>query len=406
VLEEFIQRYRLGSLQVVYMLEPRSENHASISFRQNLALLSLLLKGNHDAAAERLRNGVVEPAEFLQFLNRHGLQLFVFSLLCGSPARKWLPPKFLDELKTYSLQQWEKQERLVRELFRLSSLLKAAGHEFILLKGPYLAERFFGGIDRRAFSDLDILIKREDLAAVERLLCSSGYTQKSSSFLSRSLTTRFAYSYDFVKENVAVDLHWQFSAQPTHGLDYEAIWREKQPFTLRRHHFHVLSDEHEVVFKLISIFTDLEMGIARLRPFVDLHFIVQKVSHRFDWEAFLEHRKRERTRRLSLTVLALFLGLFDCRDDFKEMAALVTRDLRMLKIVPPKYYPALMEAVTGAAWNKIWASDVYECSRFAVFLWWIISFPFRIAVDHPDKYARIKRRMSWIGFARPQRGVE
>jgi Uncharacterised nucleotidyltransferase len=384
------------------MLEPRSENHASISFRQNLALLSLLLKGNHDAAAERLRNGVVEPAEFVQFLDRHALQLFVFSLLCGSPARKWLPPKSLDDLKIYSLQQWARQERLVRELFRLSSLLKAAGHEFILLKGPYLAERFFGGIDRRAFSDLDILIKREDLAAVERLLCSSGYTQKSSSFLSRSLTTRFAYAYDFVKANVAVDLHWQFSAQPTHGLDYEAIWREKQPFTLRRHRFHVLSDEYEVVFKLISIFTDLEMGMARLRPFVDLHFIVQKVSHRFDWEAFLEHRKRERTRRLSLTVLALFLGLFDCGDDFKEMAALVARDRKMLKVVPAKYYRPLMEAVPGAAWNKIWASGVYERSRFTVFLWWIVSFPFRIAVDQPEKYARMKRKLSWLGLRGPK----
>src|SRR4030095_12485067 len=126
VLEEFIQRYRLGSLQVVFMLETRCENPASISFRQEPALLSLILKAHHDTAAERLRNGVVEPAEFLQFLNRHGLQLFVFSLLCGSPARKWLPPQIFGELKTYFLQQRGKQETLCRELFRLSSLLKAA----------------------------------------------------------------------------------------------------------------------------------------------------------------------------------------------------------------------------------------------------------------------------------------
>jgi hypothetical protein len=275
-----------------------------------------------------------------------------------------------------------------------------------LLKGPYLAKRFFGDIDRREFSDLDILIKRENLVAVERLLGASGYAQKSSSLLSRSLTTRFAHAYDFVKSNVAVDLHWQFSAHLTHRLDYEAIWRQKQPFTLRGHDFQVLSDEHEVLFKFISIFTDLEMGMARLRPFVDLHFILEKVGHRFDWEAFLEHRKRERTRRISLTVMALFLGLFDCRDDFKEMAALVARDRRMLKVVPAKYYRPLMEAVPGAAWNKIWASDVYECSRFAVFLWWIVSFPFRIAVYHPEKYARIKRRMSWMSFVRPERSVE
>ena len=99
--------------------------------------------------------------------------------------------------------------------------------------------------------------------------------------------------------------------------------------------------------------------------------------------------------------MALFLGLFDCRDEFKELAAIVARDRGMLKVVPAKYYRPLMEAVPGATWNKIWASDVYECSRFAVFLWWIVSFPFRLAVYHPAKYARINhglqqlRNLAW-----------
>ena len=79
--------------------------------------------------------------------------------------------------------RWAAQERLVREVMQLSSLLTAAGHEVMLLKGPYLAERFYGGIDQREFYDLDILIRREELAAVERLLRSRGYIRKSSMLL-------------------------------------------------------------------------------------------------------------------------------------------------------------------------------------------------------------------------------
>ena len=377
-----------------------------MSFQQNLALLSLLLRGNHDAAAELLRDGGVGPDDFVRFVELHWLQLLVCSLLNGSPARKWLPPKWLVELKTQSLQQWVTQEGLVRELFRLSTLLKDAGHEFILLKGPYLAERFFGGIDRRAFSDLDILIRRENLPAVERLLCASGFVANSATLLSRRLTTYFTYSFDFVKANLAVDVHWRFSAQLTHRLDYQAIWQQKQFFTLRSHRFSVLSDEYELVFNLISIFKDLEMGIARVRSFVDLHFILSRVSDQLDWEAFLEHRKREKILRIALSILDLFFELFNCRDEFPEVATMVTREQRRIKIVPVKHYQALMEAVPGAARNKVWASDLYECSQFTLFLWWVVGLPFRIAVYHPDKFARLKRRMSWTGFVRPARSVE
>jgi hypothetical protein len=373
-----------------------------MSFQQNLALLSLLLRRNHDAAAELLRDGSVRPDDFIRFVDQHWLQLVVCSLLNGSPARKWLPPKCLAELKAYSVRQWVTQERLVRELFRLSTLLKAAGHEFILLKGPYLAERFFGGVDRRPFSDLDILIRRKDIAAVERLLCANGFVSNSSTLLSRRLTTYFTYSFDFVKPNVAVDLHWRFSAQLTHHLDYQAIWQQKQGFTLGRHRFSVLPDEYEIVFNLISIFKDLEMGIGRLRSFIDLHFILSRVSDQIDWEAFREHRKREKVLLISVSILNLFFELFDCRDEFSKVAAMVAREERRIKVVPVNHYQALMEAVPGAARNKIWASDLYECSRFSLFMWWVVGLPFRIAVYHPDKYARIKRRMSWMGFARPE----
>lgn len=377
-----------------------------MSFQQNLALLSLLLKGNHDAAAELLRDGGVRPDDFIRFVEQHWLQLVVCSLLNGSPARKWLPPKWLVELKTQSLRQWATQERLVRELFRLSTLLKAAGHEFILLKGPYLAERFFGGIDRRAFSDLDILIRRENLAAVESLLCANGFVANSSTLLSRRLTTYFTHSFDFVKPNVVVDLHWRFSAQLTHRLDYETIWQQKQVFTLRRHRFWVLPDEYEIVFNLISIFKDLEMGIARLRSFVDLHFILSRVSDELDWEAFREHRKREKVLRISVSILNLFFELFDCRDEFPKVATMVAREQRRIKVVPVNHYEALMEALPGAARNKLWASGLYEYSWFTLFLWWVVGLPFRIAVYHPDKYARIKRRMSWMGFGRPECSIE
>jgi len=168
----------------------------------------------------------------------------------------------------------------------LSRLLTSKGNDFIVLKAPYVATRFLGSIDRRQFYDLDILIRREDLQAVERLLCDCGYKRKSTVLFSRTLTTHFTHALDFAKSNVALDLHWLLSANAAHSLDYNSIWRERQAFALQKHTFYVLSEEYEVVFSLISIFKDLERGVARLKAFVDLYFILASVSHALTGSSF------------------------------------------------------------------------------------------------------------------------
>jgi len=69
-----------------------------------------------------------------------------------------------------------------------------------LLKGPYHAVRFFGSLDRREFADLDLLIKKEDLAAVEHLFVNRGYSRESGVLLNLALTSRFTHALDFAKE--------------------------------------------------------------------------------------------------------------------------------------------------------------------------------------------------------------
>jgi hypothetical protein len=375
---------------------PRVASDASVNFQKNLAFISLLLKGDHETAAERLRDGVVEPREFAQFLGRHRLRLFVCSLLGSSPAQKWLPREWVDKLKMFSLGQWATQERLVQELERISTSLSVAGHQFILLKGPYLATRFLGGVERREFADLDILIRREDLAAVGRLLRRSGYVRKSRVLLNEPLTAHFTHAFDFAKPNVKLDLHWSLSANAFHSLDYDAVWQHRQAFVLHKHKFFVLPDEYELVFSLISIFKDLERGAARLNKFVDLYFTLYALIPHLDWEQFLENRKRERILQITLNVLALFVELFACADGFPEVAKAVARDHRLIKRVSVEDVAALLEASPGTLRNKLWAASIYECSRARVFLWWLVSLPFRLAVHQRRDYGENGRSAQYL----------
>jgi hypothetical protein len=368
--------------------------------RANLTVLSLLLAGEHTAAADRLGSGKPDPADFIRFVQQHWLELVITALLQGSPARAQLPAQWLAQLKAASVRQWAVQERLVRELLRLSQILEKGGQRFILLKGPYLAAHFFGGIERRAFSDLDVLIPRSDVARVEQLLCAGGYRVRSSRFLGLRLTTHFAHSFDFTKPDLALDVHWKFAAQP-HRLDYETIWRDTKPFAFRGRRFLVLSDEYEIVFNLISTFKDLEMGITRLRSFVDLHAILGKIGDGLDWETFLGRRQAEGILKIVIAMLDFFFALFPCRDRFPRLGEAIA--CKRARVAAPALgdFPALLQAAPGALGSKIWASAFYECARWRVFSWWALSYPFRLAVYQPPKYVEFKQRISQFGRALP-----
>jgi hypothetical protein len=354
-----------------------------IQFQRALAVLSLLLKSDHESAAEHLADPAVQAGEFSRFIEHHNLQLLLFSLLDGSPVRQVLPQEWLRELKNFSLSHWARQEKLLRELMQISTVFEAAGEDFVLLKGAYLATRFFGGIDRRLFFDLDLLVSRDKLPEAQCLLKRAGYARKSAVLFNEALTTYFTHAFDFAKDNVILDLHWALSANAAHRLDYNAIWRTRQTFVMNDRSFSVLSDEYEVVFSLISIFKDIERGAARLKAFVDLYFILKALEPRLNWHTFVENRRRERILRITVNVLALFLDLFDCRNQFVEIAQTVDWHRGLVTSFPSDQGRELLEASGGALSNKRWAADLYDCSRIHVFLWWLVSLPFRLAVhDH------------------------
>jgi hypothetical protein len=80
------------------------------------------------------------------------------------------------------------------------------------------------------------------------------------------------------------------------------------------------------------------------------------------------------------------------------VTAAVAREQRLLKIIPPDYRRVLLEAPRGAVRNKIWAADVYECSRVHVFLWWLTSLPFRLAVHRLGKHAQSEPKLDINGM--------
>jgi len=357
----------------------------------NITLLAFLLKGNHEAARDHLNRRELDFDSFNDFIAKHQIRPYLYSVLANSPARESFPPGLIDDLKAFYIRQKVRNELMVAELVQLSKQFSRAGQEFILLKGPHLAERFYGSLDRRAFWDIDILVRKRDFANAARLLQQCGFKRTSRVLIHERLATHFTHAFDFAKPCLAVDLHSALATRPSYAINYEQIWEQKEKLLLNGESFSVLSNEHTLLFTIISIFRDIEVSKIRLRSFLDLYMIVNAIQGHFDWDDFLEPRKRENLFRIALNILSLFLRLFACHDEFPDLAKALSRRESFLASTDEKTLGRLITHSHVGMTHRMWAARLYQGSRVRFLLWWMISMPFRRAAYRSGKLSRLKK---------------
>jgi hypothetical protein len=356
----------------------------------NIELLVAIVK-QQDARVRQLVGSGFDFVSFQRFITESQLAGYVYLLLAASSAKELFPSALLDSFEAYYLRQQAQNRQLLVEVKQLRKSFSAAGRQFILLKGLYLAKRFYGAFDRRAFWDIDILVKKEDLPFAENILTRSSYERKSHVFIHAELSRYFTHAFDFRKKGAALDLHWALSTHPAHRIDYANLWAKKQRFSIEDDVFFVLPDEYEVVFNVLAVLRDLERAALRVRSLVDLYMILKAVSGRLNWTEFFAHRREERISKISAAILSLFLTTFHCEDEFPDLARALETEEAKLRKDPMTLAELLTPSRFGIA-NKLWASRVYE-PRIGYFIWWMISLPFRLSVYKPGKFSRFKTNL-------------
>lgn len=85
---------------------------------------------------------------------------------------------------------------LASEMARIARSLEASGIPYLVMKGPSMAEAY-GGTAQRPYVDNDVLIRREDFGAVERLLLETGFRERKRSDRQQAGYLRIQGEYTF-----------------------------------------------------------------------------------------------------------------------------------------------------------------------------------------------------------------
>ena len=118
--------------------------------------------------------------------------------------------------------------RLTAELSRVSTVLRQASVPFVSYKGPTLAQRLYGNVSLRCYSDLDLLVDRADRERAAATLRERGYLPRHPIHdRRRQELGDCEEQYNSPDGRTVIDLHWEI-AQPYLSIGpLPAGWRDR-----------------------------------------------------------------------------------------------------------------------------------------------------------------------------------
>ena len=346
----------------------------------HLALLRSMVKADVTAVRDALSDPKSDLIGFLRFAHHHQLGAYAYWTFQQLGVTGELPARTVSATRASSLVERRRTERQVRQLRDLADLLDGRGAEALFMKGPLFTQRFYGSLDARGFSDLDVLIRSpDDLDRIEAMLLDAGYEPAFRVLMSRRASRYFTHHFGYRRNGLPLDLHWALQRHFTFAIDYQYVWATSSAVTLEGRTYRATSDEYELVLQILGVLTDLQVGQLALRALVDIHRMLKTVESTLDWGAFFARRQRERILRPCLYVLAVVLDVLDCRDQFATLGPFLEPRLGSLPSVKLARR-AVLESRKVDLGQKLLAFRLYESSLVAAASWWLVSLPFRFAV--------------------------
>ena len=165
---------------------------------------------------------------FLSLVNYHGVQALAYTTL-HRHVNACIPEGVRKTLKEWTFQISARSLQHGAELIRLIKLFGARGIDLIPLKGVALSLQLYGEPGTRNSSDLDILIKPDDIDQVHLLLEAEGYqcglhgTPLTAKQKGHIRTNLYHLEYRHAAKELTLELHWNLGALWLPG-HVEKLW--------------------------------------------------------------------------------------------------------------------------------------------------------------------------------------
>ncbi len=196
--------------------------------------------------------------------------------------------------------------QLTGVLVELVELFAARGIAALPYKGPVLAAGAYGGVERRQFGDLDLLLDRRDVPRAKELLLGRGYRpqyQLDAAQERAYLASRYAYSFGKEEGRLWVELHWR--VLPRHfrlDVTFDELWDRAGTEILAGREVQALSLEDHFIFLCLHA---AKHHWELLLWLCDVAELLDRRRDEMDWPEVLRRAGRWGAERRVLVTLIL-----------------------------------------------------------------------------------------------------
>lgn len=176
----------------------------------------------------------------------------------------------------------------------LADMFNKEGLEVIFMKGVVFMIDLYREKGLRDFSDIDILIKQEDLAKVEKLVKRKGFKPYNRRGIFNRYRSQRVYSLD---GKLCLDIHLDLIGRKMHnrliGINKKDLWSKKRKVSLEGTHLYALDTSHMLIYQ--SMHLAMQHGFSGLKWYVDIHELVR--SYKINWAEVVRLAKSYRVAR-------------------------------------------------------------------------------------------------------------
>ena len=213
-----------------------------------------------------------------------------------------IPSRVLEFFRQQYYENLARNMTLFQELKEILQGLSSRGIRVMVLKGAALAETVYKNLALRPMSDLDLLIRKQDLAEAERELFDSGYSTAEIEF-SGWWAERFGGERLYVKCTgfpIYVDIHWNIANctwMSSNGMkgEVDRIWNEARPMKVAGVNTWGMSVEDEILYT--SVHLSAHHLHWRLIWLKDICELTHQYQGQIDWEKMVNRAKQWQVER-------------------------------------------------------------------------------------------------------------
>jgi len=183
------------------------------------------------------------------------------------------------------------------ELNRILTAFKKIGIDTIVLKGAFLAEEIYKNIGLRSMTDIDLLIKEEDLEKVKKEMIKLMYSVEkfAPTKLHERLETVLYNELQFFHTNkkISIEIHWNISnPAESYNVDIDKFWENAKPIKIADAETLMFTSEDLLQHLCLHLENHLNSNNPRaakpFRCYCDIAAVTRHYKETINWKYLLQ----------------------------------------------------------------------------------------------------------------------